>query len=105
MFAEWFFEVNSLVDGTPKIEHLRQVERQTGRTPRGLQGPPFPDLLRPVWSAFVVLSNSRSYSQGRPNPITYDQILAWTKLTESVLSARDVEAVKRLDNVYLRNLI
>jgi hypothetical protein len=35
------------------------------------------------------------------NPLTYEQIKAWKELTETPLTAWEVEAIKRLDVVYL----
>ncbi len=55
-----------------------------------------------VWSAFISLSNSRSTGYSGPNPITYEQIKAWKELTDTPLDARDVEAVVRIDAVYMR---
>ena len=55
-----------------------------------------------VWSAFVSLSNSRSAGYSGPNPITYEQIKAWKELTDTPLDSRDVEAVVRIDAVYMR---
>ena len=55
-----------------------------------------------VWSAFISLSNSRSAGYSGPNPITYEQIKAWKELTGTPLDARDVEAVVRIDAVYMR---
>lgn len=55
-----------------------------------------------VWSAFISLSNSRSAGFSGPNPITYEQIKAWKELTDTPLDARDVEAVVRIDAVYMR---
>jgi hypothetical protein len=37
-----------------------------------------------------------------PNPITYEQILAWKKLTSTPLDAREVETVMSLDTIYMR---
>jgi hypothetical protein len=36
-----------------------------------------------------------------PNPIGYEQIKAWKELTETPLAAWEIEAIKRLDVVYL----
>lgn len=37
-----------------------------------------------------------------PNPIGYEQILAWKKLTGTPLDVREVEAVMSLDTIYMR---
>jgi hypothetical protein len=36
-----------------------------------------------------------------PNPISYTEIKAWKELTETPLLAWEVEAIKRVDVVYL----
>lgn len=78
------------------------VERQTGKTPAALVSPcEFPTLLLHIWSAFISLSNSRTSGFSGPNPITYEQILAWKQVTEQPLDPREVEVIKKLDNIYL----
>ncbi len=54
-----------------------------------------------VWSAFTTLSNSRTPGFSGPSPITYEQIKAWKELTETPISSREVEVIKRLDAVYM----
>jgi hypothetical protein len=61
----------------------------------------FPTLLSHVWSAFISLSNSRTSGFSGPNPITYEQILAWKQVTEQPLEAWEAETIKRLDSIYL----
>jgi len=81
---------------------LEQVERQTGRRIEALESPrDFPRLLSHVWSAFISLSNSRTSGFSGPNPITYEQILAWKQVTEQPLEPWEVEAIKRLDNIFM----
>ena len=101
-YAEWSFDLSTSQDQATKLEHLEQVERQTGRTPKELEGPDFPISLEYLWSAFFSLSSARTSGFSGPNPITYQEIKAWKELTQTPLSARDVEAVKRLDLVYMR---
>ena len=62
----------------------------------------FPQLVSHVWSAFISLSNTRTSGFNGPNPITYEQIKAWKELTDTPLDARDVEAIVRIDRVYMR---
>lgn len=101
-YAEWAFELNKTQDGATKLEHLEVVERQTGNTPKELEGPDFPYPVAYLWSAFISLSSARTAGFSGPNPITYEQIKAWKELTYEPLSSRDVEAIKRLDAVYMR---
>lgn len=81
---------------------MEQVERQTGRKVEALESPTeFPRLLSHVWSAFISLSNSRTSGFSGPNPITYEQILAWKQVTEYPLQSWEADAIKRLDKVYM----
>ena len=80
---------------------MEQVQRQTGLELKELDGPDFPTLVAHIWSAFIALSNSRTGGFSGPNPITYEQIKAWKELTETPIAPREVEAIKRLDTVYM----
>jgi hypothetical protein len=101
-FAEHEFSISKPdKNGISEREHLEQVERQTGRRPKGLDGPDFPTLLSHIWSAFVALSSGRTMGFSGPNPITYDQIKAWKELTNTPLSSWEVEAIKRVDVIYM----
>lgn len=102
-WAEHQFKLNRPdKDGITEREHLEQVERQIGRRPEALEPPTvFPELMSNVWSAFIALSSSRTAGFSGPNPITYEQIKAWKELTETPIQPREVEAIKRLDTVYM----
>jgi hypothetical protein len=88
-------------DGLSQREHLEQVERQTGKRPKELDGPEFPELLSHIWSAFTILNSTRSVGFSGPNPISFGDIKAWMELTGTPLTAFEVDAVKRLDRVYM----
>jgi len=79
---------------------LEQVEKQTGRRPKELDGPEFPQLLSHVWSAFLSLNNSRTMATHTANPITFEAIKAFCDLTHTFLSPRDVETIQILDQTY-----
>ena len=102
-WAEHQFKLNkSDKDGVTEREHLEQVERQTKRRPEALEPPTsFPQLMSHVWSAFCVLSNSRTAGFSGPNPITYEEIKAWKELTETPIAPWEIEAIKSLDTVYM----
>jgi len=55
-----------------------------------------------VWSAFVSLNSARTAGFSGPNPITYTELKAWKELTETPLKAWDIQAIKRLDQVFIR---
>ena len=102
-YAEWDFKLSIPdKDGVTEREHLIQVERQSGRTPLALQGPEFPELLEHVWTAFLLLNNTRGQGFSGPLPISYQEIDAWQRMTQNMLLPWEIEAVKRLDAIYLR---
>jgi len=102
-WAEHQFKLNKPdKDGITEREHLEQVERQIGRRLEALEPPTdFPMVLSHVWSAFLTLSNRRSAGFSGPNPITFEQIKAWKELTETLIDAWEIEAIIRLDGVYM----
>lgn len=83
---------------------MEQVEKQIGKTPLALIMPPFPDILEDVWKLFIDLSNTRSQGYSGPLPITYSEIEAWSRITETPITSWEVSVIKRLDNVYIRAL-
>ena len=104
-FGEWNFKLSKAdQNGVTEREHLEQVERQTGKTPEPLIGPDFPQELSYIWSVFLHLSNARSVGFSGPNPLSYQEIKAWMEVTDNNLEPWEVEAIKRLDNVYMKVL-
>lgn len=78
------------------------MEKQSGHTPLALQGPQFPELLEYVWTAFLLLNQTRGQGFSGPLPISFQEIDAWQRLTHNVLLPWEIEAIKRLDAAYLR---
>lgn len=103
-WAEFEFSLNKSDDkGITMRDHLLQLEKSTGQKPKALMNPTeFPRILSHVWTYFCQLSNARTNGFSGPNPITYQEISAWKELTQSVLSPRDIECIKALDETYLR---
>lgn len=89
-------------EGVTERARLQQIERQTKRRPKELDGPEFPTLMSNVWSAFFDLALGRTAGFSGPNPITYQDIKAWKDLTDYPLSTQDVEIIMRLDRVWMR---
>lgn len=91
--------------GVSKREHLMQVEKQLGFTPDGLKNTHvFPWVLRNVWAAFCDLSASRGSGATGLNPISFGDIKAWSDITNTPISPREVSVIKELDKLYLRIL-
>ena len=101
-FAEWTFEFDKPQEGGTKRDHYEQIERQLGYTPEEAIGPDFPLLVQHIWAAFCSLSTGRTTGFSGPDPITFEQIKAWKELTGEPLSSREVEAIKRIDAVFVR---
>ena len=103
-WAEHEFKLNQPDDkGITSREHLKEVERQTGVTPKELKNPnEFPILLRHLWFAFCDLNGARTAGFSGPNPITYTELKAWKELTDTQLKPWEIEGIKKLDGVYLR---
>jgi hypothetical protein len=55
-----------------------------------------------VWLWFLELNRSRSSNGFGPSPIGYGDILAWGQVTGSRPAPWEIEAIKRLDNSYLK---
>lgn len=89
-------------DGVTEKQHLLEVERQSGRTPKALQGPDFPELMEYVWTAFLLLNQTRGQGMNGPLPISYQEIESWMRMTDNRLLPWEIEAIKRLDAVYLK---
>jgi len=62
----------------------------------------FPEPLTHIWSAFVALNKTRAQGFNGPNPITYSEIRAWKEVTQNPLHPWELEAVKLLDDIYIR---
>jgi len=102
-YAEHEFKLSKTdKDGVSARDHLEQIERQTGKRPKELDGPQFPTVISYIWSAFCSLSGTRSAGFSGPNPLSYTEIKAWMELTQTYLNPEEVKAVVKLDNMYLR---
>lgn len=80
--------------GTPLRQHLLAAGQSE------LNPEPFPDLAAHVWGWFQELSTGRTGGFG-PNPLTWECIDAWARLTGTRLAPWEVRAIKALDLAYL----
>lgn len=103
-WAEFNFKLDKPDDnGTTMREHLEQVERQIGGSLSALEAPvDFPLSLSSIWSAFISLHSTRTAGFSGPNPISYNEILAWKVLTQSPLQSWEIDVVKKLDQTYMK---
>jgi hypothetical protein len=71
-------------------------------TPIALESPPFPEELEFVWATFLELNSTRGVGMSGPLPLSYQEMKAWLELTGEVLTPYEVEAIKRIDKVYMK---
>ena len=103
-WAEHRFRLSKTDDkGTTVREHLEQVERQLGYKPTELEEPnEFPSVVTYIWAVFCRLSNRRTSNETGVNPISFTEIKAWKDLLEVKTQPWEIEAILKLDEVYLR---
>lgn len=102
-WAEHTFKLNKQTkSGATEREHLEQVEKQLGRKIKDAEPEEeFPVELGYIWTAFIQLSNARTSGFSGPNPLTYSEIKAWMEVTDTPFKSWEVDAIKRLDFVYM----
>ncbi|NDV52158.1 hypothetical protein [Salipiger sp. PrR003] len=69
-----------------------QLEGESVRQPEGSS---------PIWNAFMGLSRARSCGPSGPNPISYPEIEAWSRLMRVPLDPHHVDAIVALDEVWM----
>lgn len=83
--------------GTAYREHLENAVRN-GRKPQSvLDGPALPREVAYLWEWFGELECTRSANEVGLMPITYSEILAWSKLMDRNVRPHEVEALLMLD--------
>lgn len=80
--------------------HLEAIEAQTGITPDELHNPPPSPAVDYLLGYFYQLHLSRQHGMGA-NPILYSEMTAWQQLYHIPLAEWEIEAIKRLDFLYL----
>lgn len=91
-----------LKDGTTPGQHLEGLaERGHKKALEKLEGPPFPEALEYLWEWFQDLDDSRHATPEGPEPLTYQEILAWAQLTDNKPRPEEVRALRLLDKAYL----
>jgi hypothetical protein len=65
-----------------------------------LTGPPFPESIDYLWDWFRELDRARTHSMNGPDPLTYQAIDAWARLTGREPAPHEVDALLSLDAVF-----
>ena len=87
-------------------DHLEQVAKQLGKQVEDIEQANadaiFPDIASHLWATFLELHDGRTYGMSGPNPISYDLIVAWCKLSGVDLAYWEIEIIKSLDNIWIK---
>lgn len=102
-YAEHEFKMRSVQkDGAPLRAHLESAAQQGSKEAAArLVGPELPAEIAHVWDWFDELHSARTSNGFGPNALTYSEIEAWNRLTAREVRPFEVEAIKRIDDVYL----
>ncbi len=69
--------------------------------PKELDVPECPPVVHYIWEWFCQLSNEREYTMDGPRGINSTGIRNWAGLRRITLTAFELEAITRLDRIYL----
>jgi hypothetical protein len=102
-YAKSNFDLDAIQeDGSTKRQHLISAERQLGETPEELlNAPELPEYLVYLWNYFMELSRARGNNGFGPSPLAYSEIQAWARLTKQALDAWELDAILKLDVLFL----
>lgn len=104
-FARHQFELSAPQDdGLPLIDHLRSVERQTGRAhPMIADGPPIPPGCAQLWIDFLELHGSRGSAGFGMARITFADIRAWQDVRGVRFDQWEIDCIRKVDDMWLRD--
>lgn len=97
--------------GAPNLgsmaDHQASYERQTGK--RMAVAEPeaehhLPEVLAHVWGWYEVLGRRRTGSGVGPNPLTFQEVEAWSRLMQVDPDPWEVHLLLRLDDVMLDHM-
>ncbi len=70
--------------------------------PKQLEPLEFPEILSNVWEWFIEISDGRTCSDTGSNPLTWQDISAWSDLMDVYIEPREVKVIKQLDNLLFK---
>ena len=57
-----------------------------------------------LWGAFLALSRARTCGPAGPNPISFTEIEAWSRLTRTPLEPQHVEIITAMDAIWMEKV-
>lgn len=102
-FARHQFELSQPQDdGRPLIDHLRFVEKKTGKVHDLIaNGPAMPRGCSQLWSDFLELHGSRGSTGFGAARITFADLKAWQDVRGVRLDAWEIDAIRKVDSMWL----
>lgn len=91
--------MNRQAGGAAVSDHYAALER-SGRKAKP-KGPTLHPSAVHVWNLFAQVSAARTGSGFGPNPLTYSEIDAFSRLTGWTLDPWEVDAIRALDDAYI----
>ena len=89
-------------------DHLEQVAKQLGKQVEEVEQANadaiFPDVASHLWTVFTEIHDGRTYGMSGPNPLSYNDISSWCKLSGIDLQYWEVQIIKSLDSVYIKTM-
>lgn len=92
--ADSLFQIiNSAEEGSEIYESaLRQLE----------EAPEIPFYIEHIWVWFWQLHKGRTYGMSGPNPLTWENILAWRNLLDIEIRPIEIDILNEMDSAYLK---
>ena len=66
------------------------------------ESPDIPFYIEHIWEWFWQIHKGRTYGMSGPNPITWENILAWRNLLDIQIRPIEIEIINEMDSVYLK---
>jgi hypothetical protein len=82
-------------------DHLAAAARTVPAALADLQGPPMPPYCDGAWDAFWELAAARAMTDAGPQPIAWQDIDAWQRVTRRRLTPLEVLCVRAADEALL----
>jgi hypothetical protein len=82
------------------IVSKREMYERFGRDEL-IQEPEVPEEGESLWTAFWGLNRRRPQGMNAPQPLTYSEIDAWSRLTGEILLREEIAILTYMDDAYL----
>lgn len=63
-----------------------------------------PDEYVWIWDWFWELSSTRRYNQNGPDPIRYEDIEVWARMTGTILLMEEIDIIRQMDRAFMSAL-